>query len=554
MNNHPFWIHSCYVNNGVEDAVVVKEKIQKPDGTFEPNLKVYSNLKRRFWLTQPKYRNHTLKKEYELKNKLDEYIVPQKDLEKELFKELNGFYPSRKPSLKSLCNSPYVYGADIVPEVMVKLKYIKNTPDNVLVPYSEGFLDIETSVLTEDGEIILITVTHENKVYTAINDHFLYKNREKGEPRVKANLDDVKEIVNTTLAGYIKDFDLQIEYQICDNEVDLIKWIFGRIHENKTDFVGVWNIDFDLPKIIKALKKKGIEAKDVFAHPDVPEKFRYSYYRHEKDNPKAKSQKHHTEKWHWLYCTGYTQMLDSMCLYSRLRKVKGLFDSYTLNDTLQREVKLKKLSLGEEGTHYHMQKYRFLDYIAYNIFDAVGLFIMEKQNKDIYSMSVLVGTSVFNQFAYQTVMASNELYDYASSMDAVMASPGNQMEDQYTKLIPAAGGTVLRPERSKGTGLHAIKEHPYLETLLSALVSDLDFSAFYPRTQIGANIAKETKRLTVLAINKSKNAVNKFFSLVISPKENAVKVCEKYFGLSGYKDIDRLAEKVMANNIKKNQN
>jgi hypothetical protein len=553
MNNSPYvtWVHSCYVNNGIEDAIVVKEKVINQDGSSEPKLKIYANPKRRFWLTKPKYRDHTDKKEYETKDKLDEYLVYEKDLAKEIYKELNGYYPFNDyVNLKQVCNSPYVYGADIPVEVLCKLKYLEKTPEDLVVEYIEGFLDIETCVLNDEGNIIIITVSHENKIFTAIDDNYLYKNRQKHENPVKANLDDVKEIVNNTLAKEIEEHKLEITYYLGKNELELVTWIFERIHENKTDFIGIWNIDFDLPKIIEAIKKSGKDPKDILAHPDVPKKFRKAEYVPQYVNPNSKKKTPFIEKWHWFYSSGHTQFIDSMCLYSRIRKVGGFFDSYTLNDTLERELGLRKLSLGEEDSHYVMQKYRFLDYIAYNIYDTLGLYFLEKQNKDIYAMSVLVGTSIFNQFAYQTVMGANELYEYAKSIDAVMGSPGNKMITEASKLIVTNGGTVLRSEKTKGVGENAILEDPNRETLLSVLLNDIDFEGFYPKTQIGSNIAKETKRMSIVAINGAKKAVNYLFALLISTKENAVHICTKYFNAPNFKQVDKIVERIRANNIK----
>jgi hypothetical protein len=550
---HALWVHSCYVNNGIEDAIVVKERVVSSDGSTEPKLKIYANPKRRFWLTKPKYRTHNDKKEYESKDKLDEYLVYEKDLAKEIYKELNGFYPYNSyVNLKQVNNSPYVYGADIPIEVLCKLKYIEQTPDDIVIDYVEGFLDIETCVLNDEGNIILITVSHENHIFTAIDDNYLYKNRTKQENPVKANIDDVKEVVNETLSKEIEEHDLKINYYIGKNELDLVEWIFERIHENKTDFIGIWNIDFDLPKIIDAIKKNKKKPENILAHPDVPDKFKKAEYVPQYTNPNSKKKTHFTEKWNWFYSTGHTQFLDSMCLYSRLRKVNGFFDSYKLNDTLERELNLRKLSLGEEDSHYIMQKYRFLDYIAYNIYDTLGLYFLEKQNKDIYAMSILVGTSVFNQFAYQTIMGANELYDYAKSINAVMGSPGNKMVTEASKLITTNGGTVLRSEKTKNVGEKAIIEDPHKETLLSLMLNDIDFEAFYPKTQIGSNIAKETKRMSIVSIDGMKKVINYLFSLLVSPKENSVQICTKYFNAPGFKDLDKIVQNIRTNNIKTN--
>ena len=78
------------------------------------------------------------------------------------------------------------------------------------------------------------------------------------------------------------------------------------------------------------------------AHPDVPKQYRYASYKED-----ISKTDHFTDKWHWMSITGYSQFLDSMCLYARLRKVSGREVSYKLDDIANKELGQGKLHFGE---------------------------------------------------------------------------------------------------------------------------------------------------------------------------------------------------------------
>lgn len=542
--HYPQFVHSAYTKSRYgDDAVIIKERILKDDGTSEPHLRILKNPKRKFWVTKPTRRNHEFKKEYEDKSNLDEYICENREMERVIDKALQGWSGNYVPPLKKLCDSPFVYGANIPIEVLVKLKYMQlcDQAKQEHIPFTQGFLDIETSVLSgNNGMINLITVTHENKIYTAILDSFLYKTiktKEHGVIKQKATMEDVEQTVHTALAKYTKEYGFEYNFFIGKTEEELIRWIFEKIHENKTDFVGIWNLDFDIPKIIEALRNRNIPLEDVLCSPEVPKEFRKVYYK--QDTRSMDKLAHFTEKWHWLTATAHTQFIDNMNLYSRLRKVKGYEPSYTLQAILEKELKLGKLPLGDEGSHYVMQTERFLDYIAYNIFDAIALELLRRKNDDITTMSILAGHSLFSQFAYQTVMVTNDLYEYCERYDKVPAATGFKMRTRFTDEFGKKGGTVLPPERNTQIGVHALADRPDFETQLSAFVFDVDFSAYYPRTQMGCNISTETKLSSALQIQgHNGEAVHDYFSNIIAPRENAVYLGHQYYGLPNYEEME----------------
>jgi hypothetical protein len=544
---HQF-IHSLYAKNKEthQDAVLIKTAYLDEQGNRQPHLEILRNPKRPFWVTKPQFRNHEFKKDYCDKSELDEYRVNERDLFHEAHKALTGYPPrgfGNNP--RKLLDSPYIYGADIRLETLLKRDYIQKFEGENFIPLTTGFLDIETSVLPGSyGNINLITVTHETKVYVGINDNYLYKTvetKEHGIVKVKATIDEVTDVVNKALFKHIEKHKFEITYYIAKDEIDLITWIFQQIHRNKTDFIGIWNLGFDIPKILENMEMLNIDPTNILCHPDVPNEFKIVRYK-----PDNKKTDHFTDKWNWFYLSGYTQFIDSLGLYSRIRKAKGYLSSYKLTDILNKEIGETKLSLGEEGTHYIMQTKRFLEYIAYNIFDAMSLQIMEWKTTDLTTMMILAGITSLDDYSKQKAIVTNELFDYYVTKNKIVGSVGMDMSNEFTDSILKIGGTVLPPEKSKGVGTNAIKERPDFETMLHVFVSDVDFSAYYPKTQCASNISSETKQDTAISIeNMTYEEVQSYYSNIISTKENSVHICNRYYGLPNYLEMEELLKDIV---------
>ena len=531
---YKFWTHSCHVDNGVDEAIVVKEKVAIPDGSggyrFEGRLNVIENPKRTFYIHQERYRNYKYKIEYVDKEQCDEYVCKNRDLEREVKNKL-GIYSNKRMLLRELCDSPYLYGADVNIEVLVKIRYMNGTKEaNILPKYTFGSIDLEVSVLG-DGQIILASYCYDGVVYCAILDSFLYKvvpNEfdEQGNPkRVKATLDDVKEVVQKEISDYLERFHLKVEYKVCHSEMELIDWTLKKIHESKADFCGVWNMPYDIPKIIERIKANGKDPVDYMCHPDVPKKYRKVRYA-----PDYSPTDHFTDSWDWFNCPGHTQYIDSLRLYSRLRKVKGREPSYRLGFISMKEIKHGKLDL--DGTHYHNQLYNFLYYTAYNIVDAGNVWLMEQQNGDVSNMTQLVGNSLLKDFSKQTVMLKNDFYQYCIERGKISGTVGNHMGTPFDDLMGKAGGTVLPPYLAKNMGLQCIKERPTLHTLVNIFIKDIDASSMYPNTMIGFNISKETTLATmVLLPGRPLEDIEELFTGMIAPVENAFLIGHKFFDL-----------------------
>lgn len=535
----PTWVFSWCCRTPKATAVGVKECIKTiyDDGTeiSTPNLKIYDDPVRPFWVTLPQYRDHAYKKEFEDLNKCEKFLCHESELVDRVADALNLFGYRRK-YLRAMCDSPYIYGADIDIQALIRMQYKRNTPNGVIPSVTRGALDIETS--TVDGEIIAISFVHEHSVYTAVSEKYsrIYEGNDKFS---QATEDDCLKVIDRLVGSYMKDNKFTLRLVLCKSELELIKWIFDRINECKTDLIAVWNIGFDIPTIINRLSTileddPNTNPEDIICSKEIDPKYRFLKFDEDKSNVQ-----HFTDKWHWFTYAGNSQFYDAMCLYGRHRKVSGREPSYSLDAICNKVLGKNKLHFGAITNHWYAQNYNFLEYIAYNINDAVLTAMLEYATNDAVALINLSGISPLHQFSKQTVMLTNDAYDYGKAYNKIPASAGTNMLTEYDCMMLKSGGTVLPPHKATGVTVSVLEEYD-LPSQVAVMAVDCDYSAMYPTTTSAFNISKETLLSSVIAVNGRKETVEDVFSMVSQPDINAVPLCSEYFNLPTYEEMDAL--------------
>lgn len=550
------FIHSCYVPNTATggDAVTVSEHLHYNDDTVEPHLRVINDPPRVFHTTKKPYRQlHTEKKERERVEHCDRHVAPNKTFLLKAHEALFGYKPRflNYKAKQDVLNSPYLYGAGSDIQSLVKIRYRKDFDKTglKLAPVTTGMYDTEISIVEgSTGDLICYTLTHENKVYTAINENWLH--RYVDGIHQKISLDEVKALSQKTLIPMIEEafsnnknlkklrakLPFEFHYLVSGDPVEMIKWGFDHAHQNETSFIGGWNIKYDIGETARILRERGIEPKDIFSHPSIPEGTRFFDLREDK-----KKVAHYADKWHWFSTTSLFQFLDLMAIYNRLRVVNGKESSYALDYILAKNGlggKLHFRHLGDleklEGTadwHRRMSTQHPLEYVIYNQWDSISLQLLEWQNTDTTALRILSDNTSLDKYPRQTVKNQDTLHAEWIDKGWVMGTAGSEMVDQYDEELEAEGGAVLDSYRVDKTGVRLIREFPTLVSQIHVFVSDADFSQMYPTVMENANISNETRVTTMYAITgdhlkvSAEEAVETLYSCLISPKDNA-----HYFG------------------------
>lgn len=564
------FLHSCKVPLRDGTGVTISEYLHYPDGRRVPHVRYLDNPPRPFYITKPEYRDHPDKKEFEMVSKLDRYMAPDRDLTKEITKILSGkrHAPFRgDPNI--IKTSPYVYLADQDIQVFIKHSYRKAFEKSGVkpTPPSTGFFDIENTIDT--NELCVMSVTHENKIYTGILRKFCKK--EDGTP---FDLDFIQTMYETYVVPVIKKeveshpkidvpgrFPIIPEFAFFDTEIDMLRWVTGKYHENKTAFIGVWNINYDIPNLLKFLQREGVAPSDIFVHPDVPAPYRHVAYQFDEQTANNKEKHPHpTDFWHWFHTPGYTQFLDSMALYARNRKASIKETSYGLDSILKKhgfggKLKFDHLSylddVSKEDWHRQMVEKHFAEYILYNMVDVIALQLLEWLNNDIGSMSILAENTPIAKYSKET---RKLVTDYATrwlDRGFALGCSRREMSNDWDKYYPAVGGAVLSPNRIVDIGLQPFRDYLLRTTRLHAFVGDVDFSSIYPNAARAFNISKDTKLFTAIGIVgdwvKYKNplSVEVFFASVRNQREECMRLATNYYNLPGFQEMESEVDKVL---------
>lgn len=575
------YVHSVYFEREGSDGqlhnyTVINEKDSK---TNKSTLRYIKDYERPVWVTKEHLRNHTFKKEYAPITELDEYRAKEHEKWDAVFEILHGF-KSRRPMTRRNTKSPFIYGVDIESSVLLKTKYLDANDDS----YPEitfGGLDIETSMFGGREVIIATYVDCSWKVYTGVYKPFL----KRPDSDEYYTYDEVKAVCKEKLIKHLDSYNLNrpngtveltyemldIEIKIFDNELDVIKFAIKGIHECKPDLCGIWNMDFDIPHFIERIEFLGGSLTDILCHPEVPEEFRFVKY-----VPDRRQVDHITLFWHNCYISGYTRFVDSMCLYSRKRTVEGRDIKYGLDYISNKELNIGKLTMDNEITyHPYLQKYKFLDYIAYNICDSLPIVLMEYKNGDLKTLVATTDNSLIEHYAFQSIRLTNTMFRTCLSIKHITCSADALMKTEFCSLIPSTGGLVLDPKLTRNTSVPIFKDYDQQYGFIKS-VSDIDATAIYPTISEICNLGKETKISTCLEITgKSKylieaeqrilsiseddkdkdkkikeikgEVIHNLFLQFIASKENAVSIASEYFGLANYDEIMNVYNEIKGN-------
>lgn len=565
--NHAF-LHSCYISDKAtsdgSDALIA---CVKDMDTGESRLQIVENPKTQVFVLKEPLRNFEFAREYVRLSDCDMYIVPYKNQYQELY---NIMFPRRRDvplwqAKQYIQKSPFTFGWNISPQVRQKCEYLETMPKPP-INLRIGVADIETSVLddgTRDSIIALSLCDWSERIVHCFIDTGTWL-RDMDVNALNKRTEEAYAIFEDGLnkkARAIWDVKpVKVNYCFCNGEKDLLVKAFTCLHQIKPDFLGIWNLGFDCPRIIDRLRFRQLDVNNLMCHPDVPEKYRYVEWHEDKSKVE-----HYTEVWHVLTAPGYTYWYDAMALYSRLRKVKGKEESYRLDDIGNKEIGSGKMSFGTNQAHFLMQTNDKIGYCVYNTIDTIIPALMNDVTQDVSSMLALSENSLIQDYSMQTVRLTSKFYDYLKAEGKIPGACAGSIKQEIDNAIGNIGGAVLDPTLMYEGGMKSVQGYNH-STSEYKLASDLDVSSFYPSMLIASNMSRETKEYTTVWVEgchysieeilkeenpkkqsemAKKNAeyIYALYGLLSFPKENAVHICNKYFGLPNYDEMLELITK-----------
>lgn len=385
-----------------KDTHVVKERVHYSDGTTEPNLRIIEDFKRPFWTTKEHFQNHKEKKETEHVDRLNRHLSTESDLGRNIAIKLGSRYTG-KTTIRDVRDSPYIYGIDINSKTFLKNAYRTKYPD-AISDNSYASLDIEADV--DEDELTIISIAMKDKIFGVMTKKYI---ESVHEPLKQLNYYFDKYIPKHNLLNGISR-----EFIIVDTELDAVKAVMKKAHEWKPDIIGIWNITYDIQFMINICAKFGVDPKDIFSDPDLPENLRYFEFKKGQDKKVTESGVtkviNFEEQWHTVICPASFYFVDAACVHRYVRVGgKTIAGGYSLSNILVQELgkefdKLKfkddvPLSIDGIDWHRYMSKNRKLEYFIYNNWDILSMLVLDDFTTDISkTISILSGNSGFDIF------------------------------------------------------------------------------------------------------------------------------------------------------------
>lgn len=546
-----------------KDLHLVKLTKHNEDGTRTPEVKLVYDYQRPFWISNKGSRNYSQHKEWEDKTNLIEFKSTQSKLLSNVSKAIG--YPGFRGTLKQLCESPYIYGVEILSTAVLKKALMDRYP-TLQTTYTIAVSDTETDVVKGTKEIVMMSVTSGSTVFTAVTKDFL-----EGEVNVQNRFDtaiekylgDIPDVGNI-----IKLRNLKCELVIVDNALEVIRAVANKSHELKPDFLAFWNIDFDMTKMLEVFEKYHEDPKNIFSDPIVPKNYRlFKYIRGPKQKKTASglvTPIKPAAQWHTVKSTSSFYFIDAMCCFKHIRTGKQEEQSYALDAILKRnklggKLKFKEAEHLEKLEWHQFMQSRFkIEYIIYNIWDCISIEMLDEKTSDLrLTLPLFSGFSDFENFKSQPRRVVDKLHYFCLEQGKVIGTTppkgnkgnkGNSFsddeddddnteasmsdEDMDKMTLGLEGWIITLPAHQvMDNGLKCIKEYPELRTNIHIQVGDLDVSASYPNGGAVFNVSKETTRCEMNKIIGVEEYTQRMqgINLTTAGHVNAVEYCQNMF-------------------------
>lgn len=515
------------------DTHVIKEIIHYEDGTTEPNLNIVYDFKRPFWITKEHFQNHKEKKESEDVERLNRFLSTESDLGKNIASKLGARYIGRT-NIRDVRDSPFLYGIDVNSRAFIKNLYSTKYP-GIMSDNSYGALDIEADV--DEDELTIIAICVKGKIFTAITEKYI--------DGVKDPIKQLEYYFDKFIPKHEVSNNIKKEFVIVKNEMEAVAKVMAKAHEWKPDYIGIWNITYDMQFMIDICNKYGVDPKDIFSDPDIPKELRYFEFKRGPDKKITESGVVKVigfeEQWHTVITPASFYFLDAACVHRNVRVGgKTIPGGYSLSNILNKDLgkkydKLKfptdnGLSIDGIDWHRYMSKNQKLEYVIYNNWDILSMLALDHKTTDISkTVSILSGNSGLDIFSSGPKKLVDGMFFYFMSKGKILGcKPGKVSDD---KLLELSNWIItLSSSNVKNNGLAVIEENPELRTNVRSHVYDSDQVSGYPSNGMAANVSKDTTSRQVLEIMGIEKEEFKLQNInLMFGKVNAIEYCTTMF-------------------------
>lgn len=469
-----FAVYCSTPENSNKDLHVVKEVIHLDDGSIVPRLKLLYNYQRPYWIVNKGQRNFEQYIDYIEEDRCSKFFSNQTNLAYNIARQLG----ERKQyySLREVCESPYVFGADIKSTSCIKQEYLKTFPDTNS-EFSVAVFDIETDIVNGTDESIIATLSFKNKCITVIKKSFV-----EGILDIENKL---RILLKQYLGEIIESRKVDVEFVFVDTEIETFARCFAKAHEWMPDFVAIWNQKFDISKFIDACERAEVDPASIICDPKVPDEYKFFRFKLGPSQKVTFSGKimpiKPAAQWHTAFFPASFYIMDSMCAYKHTRIGKQEETSYALDAILKKNKLGGKLkftqadSYTDKAWHEFMQKNYPLEYVIYNIYDCIGVEMLDEKVKDLaVVIQQFSNSSDFEDFKSQPRRKCDELHWYFLEKGYVIGTTNSKLYSELDKKVLSRENWIITLANSlnHGNGLNVIKENPSIHSSIFAFTGD----------------------------------------------------------------------------------
>ena len=495
------------------------EKYMQP--VQEPMMDIY--------FEKPEYRDHLYNKNYAKLETLDKKTVKAKDIIFAIANDMGDigrnrlsecFTTRNYSGLREFLIYPYVFGADYDPRVWYRYKWMEAFNNDRAKEVTKGFLDIEVDTFEASGfpnsavdpiDLVTIIDTSTNQSYTfilmgreyherdmsdmsddekqkEIERGQMYEERHQQENYYYEHQDELlKEAHNLFDESYP---GMDYHFYFYKDERKLLVHLFQLINTLKLDFIGIWNMPFDIPYIMERMVALGLDPKEIMCHPDFPVK--ECYFKKDTINFAIKN------KSDAFKLSSYTIFVDQMVIYAAIRKGQQELRSNKLTYIAEREIGDVKLDYSEEGNLKTLGYRNWLKYVLYNIKDVLLQTGIEEKTTDLdtYYMTSYENITPYEGEFKQTVKLRNAQYLFYLKNGMVPGENVNgfmynnsKEEDDDDDDVKFEGALVGDPLLIDNFG---VKMFGKQTNNIFRFSVDFDMTSFYPSSIFAMNIDPST--------------------------------------------------------------
>lgn len=410
-----------------------------------------------------------------------------------------------------------VFGSDIPINDFYRMRFAEQYK-NTETPVSRVYLDIEVDVKLSPTDF----PTNGNCPINAISyfEHdtkrlftFLL-NQKDVNPKSnefcstvdnRAFNNEFKDFLNETLGSEkVKDFKLeniQTKVLVYNDELTLLKDLFGYINYTKPDFLMVWNMSFDIPFIINRIIALGGNPKEIMCIHDISPLYEHCNYivdpNHEEFSTKGD----------YADITSYTVYLDQLIQFASRRRGGAQYRSYSLDYIGNEMAGVQKLhyeNIADNVMDLPYNDYR--TFVKYNMMDVLVQYCIEFKADDILYVfdKALLNCTEYKKVHRQTIYLSNRAtIMFKNFGNYVLGNNLNKFKPKPT--VKYEGAYVADPCKFGDKYKDKVNGIPIMR---ASNAIDFDFTRLYPSITQEYNMAPNTEIGYIKIPNKIYEAEN----------------------------------------------